>query len=205
MVRAFLLFLALAALESAAATLTVVEGNDQRVVAGAALGPIRLRLVDDGGQPVADAALAYSHEPVGSPPSLQGGGRLIQTTRTDMGGFAAIFPGSASTGVGAQEFEVTAMSVTAAAKVRYTTTTAQGGTTVELGDLWWGGQAESGWGMSINQRGDRLFNVWFLYDDAGDPTWIVQPGGTWSGGVGGMHKGGIYWPRGTPWYAYDAS
>jgi hypothetical protein len=50
-------------------------------------------------------------------------------------------------------------------------------------DLWWS-PAESGWGLNITQRGttaDSIFAAWYTYDTDGRPSFIVMPGGTWSG------------------------
>jgi hypothetical protein len=71
-------------------------------------------------------------------------------------------------------------------------------------DMWWGGPAENGWGMSIVQHGLRLFTVIFAYDAQGKPTWFVLPNGTWNE-AGTAWSGALYRPRGTPWFAYDAS
>ena len=39
--------------------------------------------------------------------------------------------------------------------------------------LWWAGQNESGWGMSLTQHGDILFVAMYTYDEAGLPIWYV--------------------------------
>jgi hypothetical protein len=115
----------------------------------------------------------------------------------------------ASWGVGPHEVEVRYFEPDAAtfvtAKVRYTATTAEGATTLQLSDLWWGGAPESGWGMSVFQHGDRLFNVWFVYGEDTQPTWFVQSAGRWQDGVGSYFEGAIYSPGSAPWFAYDAS
>ena len=69
-------------------------------------------------------------------------------------------------------------------------------------DLWWSGVAENGWGLSIIEHRDVLFALIFAYDASGRPTWYVLPAGTWSGS---SYTGSVYSPRGTPFYAYDAS
>ncbi|HET7403215.1 MAG TPA: hypothetical protein VFJ62_15580, partial [Usitatibacter sp.] len=48
------------------------------------------------------------------------------------------------------------------------------------GDLWWGGQAQNGWGIAINQQYRTLFCVWYTYDANGRTVWYVIPGGNWS-------------------------
>jgi|GEM_PF-1203818 len=42
-------------------------------------------------------------------------------------------------------------------------------------DLWWGGEAESGWGVALTQQSTTLFATWFTYDAAGKPIWYVAP------------------------------
>ena len=47
-------------------------------------------------------------------------------------------------------------------------------------DLWWN-PAESGWGLSLVQHGNRvLFGVWYTYGLDGKRTWFVLPSGTWT-------------------------
>lgn len=41
-----------------------------------------------------------------------------------------------------------------------------------LSGLWWN-PAESGWGMSVTQRGTIAFAAWYTYDAAGAPKWYV--------------------------------
>lgn len=185
-----------------------IQGNDQRAVIGTALGPITVRVVDSLGQPRRQAKVWYA--PYGGGPGAfyreQG---VPPEVFTDNNGLATLPQFTAAWGLGDHEAEVRHFDPQAAvhlsAKIRYTATNAQGGSNLEMGDLWWNGPAESGWGMSINQRGDRLFNVWFVYGEDGRPTWYVQPGGAWSGGVGGNYSGDVYSPRSAPWFAYDAT
>ena len=56
-------------------------------------------------------------------------------------------------------------------------------------DMWYAGEAESGWGVSIVQHStNQVYAVWYTYDprepDAASgqnkPLWIVMAGGTWS-------------------------
>lgn len=189
------------------ARLTITQGDAQRVVIGTALAPITVRLADADGQPRRRAVVWYS--PLGAPGGFDLPPNGPAEVLTDDDGLATLPRFTAGWGVGEHEAEVRHFDPQAAAYVsttiRYTATNAQGGFELQLGDLWWGGAAESGWGMSINQRGERLFNVWFVYDEAGLPTWFVQPGGEWTGGLGAHHSGSLYWPRSAPWFAYDAS
>ena len=74
-----------------------------------------------------------------------------------------------------------------------------------LGDMWWGGPQQNGWGVAIHQQGGTLFMVWFTYDAAGEPTWFVMPGGEWRDGA--TYAGTIYRSSGAAWMgtSYDAS
>jgi hypothetical protein len=71
-------------------------------------------------------------------------------------------------------------------------------------DIWWGGEAESGWGVAIAQQGRSLFATWYTYDDDGKTTWYVMPNGVWSGTT---FTGALYLTIGSPWLGvpYDAS
>lgn len=51
----------------------------------------------------------------------------------------------------------------------------------DYSDLWWNA-AESGWGLSITQHANAIFAAWYAYDDSGNPTWMVIPGGQWTSG-----------------------
>jgi hypothetical protein len=74
-----------------------------------------------------------------------------------------------------------------------------------VGGMWWGGQPQSGWGVSIVQQNATLFAVWYTYDELNKPTWFVMPGGNWTSGD--TYEGRMYRTRGSPWLgqAYDAS
>ncbi len=69
-------------------------------------------------------------------------------------------------------------------------------------DMWWAGQAENGWGMSIQQHGNIQFNAIYVYDDAGKPTWYVMPGGTWNSNFT-TFSGPIYQPTSAPLNNYN--
>ena len=64
-------------------------------------------------------------------------------------------------------------------------------------DMWWGGTAEDGWGMSIQQHGSTQFNALYVYDSAGKPTWYVLPTGTWNSTFT-TYTGPIYQPTSAP-------
>lgn len=42
-------------------------------------------------------------------------------------------------------------------------------------DLWWSGQAESGWGVNVIQQGDTLFATFFIYGPDNAARWYVAP------------------------------
>lgn len=69
---------------------------------------------------------------------------------------------------------------------------------------WWGGTTENGWGMTLNQHGDRVFGVVYFYDATGEPTWAVMPGGTWNADYTSW-TADIYSPTGAPYASYDPS
>jgi hypothetical protein len=75
----------------------------------------------------------------------------------------------------------------------------------DVGDMWWGGFAQNGWGIAVLKQHRTLFSVWFTYDAAGAPTWFVMPSGFWSDA--NTWEGHIYRTTGSPWMgrAYDAA
>jgi hypothetical protein len=74
-----------------------------------------------------------------------------------------------------------------------------------LGDMWWGGAGQNGWGIALLQQHASLFGVWFTYDAAGDATWFVMPAGTWRDAA--TYEGRIYRTTGSPWLGlqYDVN
>jgi hypothetical protein len=83
----------------------------------------------------------------------------------------------------------------------------EGGASVRqgVGDLWWGGLEQNGWGMSVLQQGRDLFTLWFTYDENGAATWFVMPAGNWSDTR--TFNGGLYRSASSPWLGkqYDPS
>lgn len=74
-----------------------------------------------------------------------------------------------------------------------------------LGDLWWAGSAQNGWGLAVLQQYSTLFALWFTYDANGKPTWFVMPGGSWA--AHDDYRGAILKAAGPPWLGvpYDVS
>ncbi len=89
--------------------------------------------------------------------------------------------------------------------VPMTVTNGRGGFDLNYTNMWWAGPPESGWGVSVVKRADTTFNVLFVYDADGKPTWYVQPGATWYQGWQTSVSDVLYSPRSSPWFAYDAS
>ena len=67
---------------------------------------------------------------------------------------------------------------------------------LKVGDLWWGGNTQNGWGVSIAQQFNTLFGVWYTYGANGQATWYVMPGGNW---FGNTYIGTLYTTTGSPW------
>lgn len=83
--------------------------------------------------------------------------------------------------------------------------TVDGRETLSLQNMWWSGPWENGWGMSMVQHQDAMFNVLFVYDANGMPTWLVQSEPEWTRGVGSTLRGLLYITKGSPFWSYDAS
>lgn len=73
----------------------------------------------------------------------------------------------------------------------------------DYSDLWWNA-AESGWGLSLTQHGSALFAAWYVYDAAGNASWLVVPSGAWTSST--TFTGDVYATTGPdPRGAFDAS
>ncbi len=71
-------------------------------------------------------------------------------------------------------------------------------------DLWWGGTAQDGWGVTLNQHYDTLVAIWYTYGLDGKPVFYFVPNGTWTDST--TLSGTIYATTGTPFgLPYDAS
>jgi hypothetical protein len=74
-----------------------------------------------------------------------------------------------------------------------------------VGDLWWAGPAQNGWGVALLQHDATLFALWFTYDANGRPTWFVMPNIQFV--FRDNYGGSIYRPEGSAWLGvpYDVS
>ena len=70
-------------------------------------------------------------------------------------------------------------------------------TPLNYSDMWWVGDSENGWGMSIQQHNDKPFVALYVYDSAGKPTWYVLPAGTWNANFT-TFTGALYQPISAP-------
>lgn len=73
---------------------------------------------------------------------------------------------------------------------------ASGAPSTAMQDLWWGGPAQNGWGLSIAQSGEQLFGGLYVYRDDGQPVWAFMPGGTWNADHSAF-SGPLYAPSGS--------
>jgi hypothetical protein len=76
-------------------------------------------------------------------------------------------------------------------------------TSLAVGDMWWGGPAQNGWGLAVLQQYRALFAVWFTYDANGQPAWYVMPSGHWTDAQ--TWEGRIYRATSSAWLgaSYD--
>jgi hypothetical protein len=70
----------------------------------------------------------------------------------------------------------------------------------DYSDMWWNPR-EPGWALNVRQLSEKLFMVWAAYDEAGKPTWLVVPGGTWNRDASNRLRfsGRIYRTKGSAW------
>ena len=75
---------------------------------------------------------------------------------------------------------------------------------LNVGDMWWGGSSQDGWGISITQQAGALFGAWYTYGPDGRVTWYVLPSGTWNGAT---YSGTFYRTTGSAWLGvgYDGN
>ncbi|QJR09548.1 hypothetical protein DSM104443_00597 [Usitatibacter rugosus] len=186
---------------------TVVSGANQRAAVGSPLPqPFVVQVLSSSGAPVVGQSVTFRYL---SGASLDFNGSTNVTTTTNANGLASA-SARISMGIGpgmarVQFFDTNA-SIFLTLDIPYTSTTADGRSDLDLENMWWSGFAENGWGLSIAQRSDRLFPVLYVYDESGNPTWRVIEGGGW--GSNSRYENYIayqYKPKGSPYYAYDAS
>ncbi len=71
-------------------------------------------------------------------------------------------------------------------------------------DIWWGGQAESGWGVNFVQDEDVVFATFYIYDTAKKPIWVSSPMFV---NAAGSYSGNLYLSAGSffgdPWDPKD--
>lgn len=189
-------------------TLMAVSATSQRAVTGATFPPFIVRALDAQGRPMVGIEVVFTQNE-GASAVFAGSYRYSPASAiTDGGGFATAPPLVAGSGLGPGALRAGMFApgthYGVGTRFEYTITNARGETELALQDMWWSGFAETGWGVSIAQHGDRLFAVLYFYDAAGRPTWHVLPGGGW--GDRFVTFGGFaYAPRGSPYFAYDAA
>ncbi|MEO8101890.1 MAG: hypothetical protein ABI790_05155 [Betaproteobacteria bacterium] len=71
-----------------------------------------------------------------------------------------------------------------------------GNSPLSVGDMWWAGSAQDGWGINLVQHAGIVFGVWYTYGTDGKPTWFVLPTGTWAGNT---YAGTLYSTTGSAW------
>jgi lysyl endopeptidase len=66
-------------------------------------------------------------------------------------------------------------------------------------DIWWGGAAESGWGIQITQHpSNNIFATWYTYDQSGNQLFIIMSGCDLIPFNGSACGGRLYRTTGTP-------
>jgi hypothetical protein len=78
----------------------------------------------------------------------------------------------------------------------------RGKSPLSVGDMWWGGKAQDGWGISITQQAGILLGAWYTYGPDGKATWYVTTEGTWNGNT---YTGAFFSTTSSAWLgaAYD--
>ena len=115
--------------------------------------------------------------------------------------FASVASGGVASPSKTTNYAVTGINANGAGNAASVVVAVTSGAT-NYADLWWGGSDENGWGMSIHQHGNRMFNVLYVYGDLGQPVWYVMPTGTWDSEFG-TYSGLLYQPESAPLSAYS--
>ena len=116
-------------------------------------------------------------------------------------GFSAAAASGIVTPVATTSYSVAGVNATGAGSAASFTVAVTGGAAANYTDLWWAGGAENGWGLSIHQHGNKLFNAIYVYDNAGRPAWYVMPTGSWDATFT-TYSGLVYQPASAPLDAY---
>ncbi|MBC7625325.1 MAG: hypothetical protein H7232_18325 [Aeromicrobium sp.] len=66
----------------------------------------------------------------------------------------------------------------------------------QVGGLWWGGNAEDGWSVSIAPQRASFFGIWFTFALDGSATWYVLPSGVW---LGNRYSATMFRAQAGPW------
>ena len=69
--------------------------------------------------------------------------------------------------------------------------------------LWWNPK-QNGTGLALVRHGDTVVGTLYIYDQEGNPMWLVMPGGAWDASST-IYSGALYKTNGSPFYAYDAA
>ena len=72
----------------------------------------------------------------------------------------------------------------------------RGTSPIQVGDIWWGGSAQDGWGINLTQQAGILFGAWYSYGLDGKATWYAITDGTWSGNT---YSGTFISTLSSPW------
>jgi hypothetical protein len=186
------------------------DGNRQSVVQGRRLEPFIVRFVDALGRPIAGAEVSFSAS--NGAWIVADTGSSYATATTDADGYARSPAYLATQALGDGRVVASARApgsyLSQNTTFEYRVTTQSGATSVNLQDMWWAGERESGWAISVAQDGRILFPLVYAYDAAGEPTWYVglndfQSSPFFSTAYYRYHFD-AYSPRSAPYYAYDA-
>ena len=69
--------------------------------------------------------------------------------------------------------------------------------------MWWGGAAQNGWGLFLQEQGDNTFAAWYTYDRTGTATWYAMADGR--ADALGIVRGTLFAATSGPWLgaSYD--
>ncbi|HUL94894.1 MAG TPA: hypothetical protein VLT89_02725 [Usitatibacter sp.] len=206
-------------------SVSVMSGAGQGVAAGQRLArPLSARVVGSDGLPVPYALVQFCF-PDPSTPSVSVPGTTVYYATADANGLATSPVLTANSVMGTNQvmaatpntlelapaerrayFDFSIFSRTSVTPLSVTSSSAPPPSvpTVDAQGLWWNPR-ENGTGLSVVAHGDTLFVALYIYDEDGEPTWVVMPGGSWDPTFT-AYSGALYRSSGGPsFYGYDAA
>jgi len=198
-----------------------IVGGSSQSIPGNTLAPqaFSVRVLDSNGQPFPRPLVTFFqfyhsttlYDASGIFESFQGNYTTDIGHATDDNGIATTvspfraLPYQGNGVVNAQAYQGLEANSAVTVDFPFTVTAPPAGTPSTYQDMWWGGDSQNGWGLSVIEHDRRMFVVVFAYDATGKPAWYVVPNATWRSAQGVTLSGSLYQPTASPYTAFDTN